>query len=179
VGTSAGLQVVTHSGGTMGFNSELLLLPEHGVGIVILTNVGSGGIFTGTVERRLLELLFDGEARAVPDLERNVTETYKQLAEENKLIETKPDAAWFASFVGAWTAPGLGTIELRDEKGQPVLDSGDWKVNIGKKNDRDGTVKLVATTGPFAGLTLMPGQKDGKPTLILNDAQRAYVFEKK
>jgi CubicO group peptidase (beta-lactamase class C family) len=179
VGKAAGVQVVTHSGGTMGFNSEFLLLPEHGIGLVILTNVGSGALFTGTVERRLLELLFDGEARAASDLERRADETFKQLAEENKLIELKPDPAWFATFIGTWTTPGLGTIELRVDKGQPVLDSGDWKVNVGRKNDRDGTVKLIATTGPFAGLELVPTEKDGKTTLVLIDSQRSYVFEKK
>lgn len=178
VGTRDGLQVVTHSGGTLGFNSEFLLLPEHGVGLVILTNVGSGGIFTATVERRLLELLFDGEARAAADLERQLTETYKQLAEERALIETAPDAAWFAALAGTWRAPGLGEIELRTDKGKPVLDAGEWQVQVGRKKDRDGTIKLVAVTGPFAGLELVPTEKDGKTTLVLLDAQRSYVFER-
>jgi CubicO group peptidase (beta-lactamase class C family) len=179
VGKAAGLPIVTHSGGTMGFNSELLLLPEQGIGLVILTNVGTGHIFTGTVERRLLELLFDGEEHAAADLERRVTEQFKQLDDDNKLIELKPDPAWLATFAGTWTTPGLGTIVIREEKGQYVLDTGDWKVDVGRKKDRDGTVKLVATTGPFAGLELVPTEKDGKTTLVLIDSQRSYVFERK
>ncbi len=178
VGTSRGLHVLTHSGGTMGFNSEMLILPEHGVGLIILTNTGSGGIFNGSVERRLIELLFDATPRAAEDLERRTAETYKQLAEENKLIQVPPDAAWFGKLAGTWQAPGLGAIELRTDKGQAVLDSGDWKVTVGKKTDRDGTVKLVATTGPFAGLELVPTDQDGTTRLMLIDAQRSYVFER-
>jgi CubicO group peptidase (beta-lactamase class C family) len=179
VGTSRGMQVVTHSGGTMGFNSEMLILPEHGVGLIILTNVGSGGIFNGTVERRLLELLFDAAPRAAEDLERRTTEIYKQLAEDNKLIQAPPDAAWFGKLAGKWQAPGLGVIELRDDRSDAaVLDSGGWEVTVGKKTDRDGTVKLVATSGPFAGLELVPTDKDGATRLMLIDAQRSYVFER-
>ena len=176
VGTRDGLQVVTHSGGTLGFTSEFLLLPEHGIGLVILTNAGAGGTFTSTVERRLLEILFDGEPRAAGDLSRRAHETFKQLAAERELIEPA-DEAWFATLAGTWRAPGLGEIELRTDAGKPVLDAGEWQVEVARKKDRDGTIKLVSI-GPIAGLELVPTEQDGKMTLVLLDAQRSYVFER-
>lgn len=46
----------------------------------------------------------------------------KARAEELALIQLEPDPAWFKELSGEWTAPGLGKIELRTEKGKAVLD---------------------------------------------------------
>jgi CubicO group peptidase (beta-lactamase class C family) len=60
----SGLDAVGHNGGTYGFSSLLEMLPEHGVGIVVLANSGNAGTFNGAVHRRFIELLFDGKAEA-------------------------------------------------------------------------------------------------------------------
>ena len=38
--------------------------------------------------------------------------------------------------------------------------------------------KLVLTGAPWAGLELLPGAKDGSPTLMLQLAQQEYTFER-
>jgi hypothetical protein len=58
-----GIPVVGHGGSLFGYKSDMIFLPDHGVGAVILTNADTGGYLTGLFGRRLLEVLFDGSRR--------------------------------------------------------------------------------------------------------------------
>jgi CubicO group peptidase (beta-lactamase class C family) len=178
VGIDHGVPIVTHNGGTAGFRSDLVILPEQGVGLVLLTNGGNGGAFNQAVRRRWMELLFDGKEEAREDLAAAMELQKKATAEELALLQPEPDAAWVAELAGTWAADGLGRIELRSEKGVPVLDAGEWKVEFGKKTDRDGTVKLITTGVPLAGFELIPREKDGRKVLVLDEGQQSYVFER-
>ncbi len=173
-----GLEVVGHDGGTAGFSSLLQMMPEQGVGIIILSNVADGRAFIGAVNRRLLEILFDGKTEAMQTLAAVVKLDREERGEEKKLV-AEADAAWFDPMIGAWNAPGLGRIELRrDRSAGPMLDAGEWQVTIGKKTRRDGTVALFSTGVPFVGLELVPRQKDGRTVLTFDGGQHEYVFER-
>jgi len=178
VGTQHEIAVVSHTGGTGGFNTLFAFLPDHDVGYVIVANATGSGFFNQAVERRLWELLFDGKPQAKEDLTTALAIMEKQRSEELALIQADPDPAWFGPLVGKWTAPGLGQIELRVDKGKAVLDAGEWKVPVGKKTDRDGTVKLLTTGGIVPGLELIPREQEGRTVLVLDDSQRSYVFER-
>jgi CubicO group peptidase (beta-lactamase class C family) len=172
------VDAIGHDGGTVGFNTLLQILPQHGVGIIVLTNTGDAGAFLGAVNRRLVEILFDGAPEAKQILATRVKLDAEARTEEMKLIG-EADAAWFDPLIGAWTTPGLGRIELRrDRKQGPVLDAGEWKVTVGKKTGRDGTVSLVSTGVPIVGLELVPRQADGRSVLVLDAGQHDYVFER-
>jgi CubicO group peptidase (beta-lactamase class C family) len=66
VGDSPLGRVVTHSGGTAGFGADLLLVPEQGFGVVVLTNRASSFAFVQAVERYVVEVLL-GLDRAPDD----------------------------------------------------------------------------------------------------------------
>jgi CubicO group peptidase (beta-lactamase class C family) len=176
--THGQLPAVNHGGGTGGFNTWFMFLPEHAVGMVIVSNASGAGQFNGAVERRLLEILFDGRPEAKEDLTSAIALAEKQRADDWKLIEEKPEAAWFEQYAGAWSAPGLGRIKLRNGKKTAILDAGEWKVPVGKMTDRDGTVKLITTGGMLPGIELIPREQDGRTVLVLDAAQQAYVFER-
>jgi CubicO group peptidase (beta-lactamase class C family) len=172
-----GIPAVWHNGGTGGFLTLLKFLPEHGVGIVILTNSTNAEPLQGAVYRRLLELLFDGKPEAKDDLATEMRIAAEARADQLKLIG-EADPAWFDALAGRWVAPGLGRIDLRRDKRGATLDAGEWKVGVKKKTDRDGTVKII-TTGPLiAGLELEPREKDGKQVLVITTGQHEYVFER-
>jgi hypothetical protein len=61
-------RVVTHDGGTAGFGSDLVMLPELGWGIVVLTNRASSSAFVQAVERYTLEVLLGRERSPDSDL---------------------------------------------------------------------------------------------------------------
>ena len=62
VNTQYGTPVVHHGGDMIGFHSDMMWLPEHGVGAVILTNGDPGWLIRTIFRRKLLEVLFDGNA---------------------------------------------------------------------------------------------------------------------
>ena len=73
-----GTPVVSHGGSMLGFKSDIMFLPEHGVGAVILTNADTGGLMLGSFRRRFLEVLFDGKPEAAEDLAK-AAENYKAV----------------------------------------------------------------------------------------------------
>ena len=52
----------------IGYKSDMMWLPDHNVGAVILTNADAGGAMLGPFRRKLLEVLFDGRAEADADI---------------------------------------------------------------------------------------------------------------
>ena len=54
------LEMVSHGGSLFGYKSNMVWLPEHGVGAVILANSDQASALLGPFSRRLVELLFDG-----------------------------------------------------------------------------------------------------------------------
>jgi CubicO group peptidase (beta-lactamase class C family) len=178
VGKQYDVPFVSHTGGTGGFTARFVFLPEHDVGMVIVSNASRAGLFTGSVQRRLFELLFDGKPQARDNVQAALAREAQAQTEELALIDFTPDPAWFTGLAGAWVAPGLGRIELRLDKGKPVLDAGEWIVPVGKKTARDGTVMLIATGGLLPGLEIVPREQAGTTVLVLDAGQHQVVFER-
>jgi CubicO group peptidase (beta-lactamase class C family) len=177
VGTRSGVAIVEHSGGTAGFTTDYFWLPDHGVGVVIVSNVGQGGVFVDTVGRRILEVLFDADPLAEKDLAQGADQRRQIIATELEMVK-EADDAWVAPLLGAWVEPSLGRIELRREMGKLFLDAGEWKITVAEKTAKDGTRELVTTGAPFAGFEIVPEERDGKRVLVVDDEQREYLFEK-
>jgi CubicO group peptidase (beta-lactamase class C family) len=178
VGTTNGVAIVQHNGGTAGFSTDYFWLPEHGVGVVIVSNAGGSGTFVSAVKRRILEALFDGEARADADLLAEIALQERRRSEELTLMKAEVDASWFAPLAGAWVSPGLGRIELSMQQGKVLFDAGEWRVAAAQKMAKDGTQAIATTGAPFGGVELVPEDRGGKRVLVLRDGQREYVFEK-
>ena len=85
--------VVHHGGDMIGFHSDMMWLPEHGVGAVVLTNGDPGWIMRSVFQRKLLEVLFDGRAEADAEVEAQAKTFYEGLAAERKLLTVPADAA--------------------------------------------------------------------------------------
>jgi hypothetical protein len=77
----------------IGFHSQMLWLPEHGVGAVILTNSDPGWLVRSVFQRKLLEVLFDGNAEADGQIEAAAKTFFDDLAAERKLLTVPADAA--------------------------------------------------------------------------------------
>ena len=68
VDSTYGTPVVHHGGDMIGYHSDMIWLPEHNVGAVILTNGDPGWALRGPFQRKLLEVLFDGRPQADADV---------------------------------------------------------------------------------------------------------------
>ena len=84
---SLGVPVYGHGGNTIGFTSDLIFLPDHDVGLVVLTNAGSANSFRSAVQRKFLELVFEGKPEAEAGLTFALAQAKSDAAAYLKLAE--------------------------------------------------------------------------------------------
>lgn len=171
-----GVTVVHHGGDLFGYHSDMMWLPEHGVGAVILTNGDSGHLIRGALQRRLLEVLFDGKPQAAEDVSAAAARRKTAIAKERERLTVPPDPAVVSKLAARYESKTLGTVSVGTRKGKPVLDTGELQSEFATRKNDDGTVSLVTIEPGAMGFELVVGEREGKRALIVRDAQHEYVF---
>src|SRR5829696_1139785 len=182
-GTYHGQPIISHSGGTLGFVSEVAFLPEADLGIVLLTNGGQGaGTFNYAVQFHLFELLFDQPAEFDALLGPVLEAQMAQLGELRAHLGTVvPDAV--APYLGLYEHPTLGEVEVALRDGTLVFDAGETRSAMRPRLDAAGqVVSYVFTDPPLAGPTPVTFRQDaaGRPEIVAVVADEGgpttYVF---
>ncbi|HEX2341826.1 MAG TPA: serine hydrolase domain-containing protein [Vicinamibacterales bacterium] len=175
VETTYGIPVVQHGGDLIGYHSNMLWLPEHNVGAVILTNADPGWVVRGLFDRKLLEVLFDGRPQADADLTAQAKSYFEQLAAERKLLTVPATQAEAAKLAARYTNDALGEIAVQRNRAATVFDFGEWKSEVASRKNPDGTISFLTITPGIFGLEFVVGSGPN-PTLVVRDAQHEYVF---
>ncbi|HEX4416981.1 MAG TPA: serine hydrolase domain-containing protein [Kofleriaceae bacterium] len=175
VDTRYGTPVVHHGGNLIGYHSEMLWLPEHHVGAVILTNGDAGVLIRGPFRRKLLELLFDGHPEADADMAASVKTYFDEIAAERKLITVPGDPAEVAKLAPHYTSATLGDITVKHTGAATVFDLGEWQTEVGSRKNPDGSISFITTAPGITGFEFVVGT-GAKRTLIVRDAQHSYTF---
>ena len=170
-----GIPVVQHGGDLIGYHSDMIWLPQHKVGAVILTNADPGWVLRGLFDRKLLEVLFDGRREADANLEAQARNFFEQLAADRKLLAVPAAAADAGKLAARYSNDALGEIIVRRSGAATVFDFGEWKSEVATRKNPDGTVSFVTIAPGIIGLEFVVGAGP-KPTLIARDAQHEYVF---
>jgi CubicO group peptidase (beta-lactamase class C family) len=171
-----GTPVVYHGGSMLGFKSDIMFLPEHGVGAVILTNSDTGGLMLGSFRRRLLEVLFDGKPEAVEDIAKSA-DNYRALQakfRERLVVPAEPEAA--RRLADHYTSPELGELAVRHEGASTMFDLGEWRSSVASRKNDDGTISFFTIDPGGAGFEFVESKRDDKRALIVRDGQHEYVF---
>lgn len=173
LGTRYGVPILEPAGSSFGFRSQMVLLPDHGVAVVVLTNTTSaGGDFTEIVQRRALETLFAAlEDRAGRELAERSAARTRAVADAAASVEASPDAAWLESLAGTYAHPALGSVELRADG---TLDVGEWQSRFGRHRAADGTSYVVLLDPPLAGGPIAVGGDDARRTLRIDEPPHPY-----
>jgi hypothetical protein len=171
-----GTTVVHHGGDMIGFHSDMIWLPEHGVGAVILTNGDPGWLIRGVFRRKLLEVLFDGKPEADAQIEAQSKAFYEELAADRRLLTIPADPNAAAVLAGHYTNPALGTIDVEHEKAKTVFDLVEFPSDVGSRINPDGTTSFITTVPGMNGIEFVVGTSAGKRTLTIRDMQHEYVF---
>jgi len=176
VDTKYGTPVVHHGGDLIGYHSDMMWLPEHKVGAVVLTNADPGWSLRNAFRRKLLEVLFDGRPEADADVAAAAKSYYDQLAAERKLMSVPADAADAARLAPHYVNPALGDITVGHSGGATTFDFGEWKSGVASRHNPDGTVSFLTTAPGVTGFEFVVGAGP-RPSLIVRDAQHEYVFK--
>jgi CubicO group peptidase (beta-lactamase class C family) len=171
-----GIPMVFHGGSMIGFKSDIMFLPEHGVGAVILTNADIGGLMLGPFKRRLLEVLFDGKPEAAEDLSK-AAENFRAVQakyRERLVVPADPEPA--GRLAARYTNLHLGELVVKRSGAATVFDLGEWRSAVASRKNDDGTISFVTVDPGSGGFEFVEAQRDGKRALIVREGQHEYVF---
>jgi CubicO group peptidase (beta-lactamase class C family) len=171
-----GIPVVRHGGGLFGYKSDMIFLPDHGVGAVILTNADSGEDLTYVFGRRLLEVLFDGRPEAAEEAEVAASQRLNALAKWRERLVIPPDEGVIANLAARYTCPDLGGLRIVRRDGAIIFDFGAWHSAVASRRNDDGTTSFISIDPTIAGFNFVVSEHDGKHALIVRDAQHEYLF---
>lgn len=176
VETPWGIPMIHHGGSLAGYKSDMMWLPEHGIGAVILTNGDYGYALLGPFERRLAELLFDGKPEAEARLRAQADDRIAQWKAERKRLVIPADKRKADGLARRYSNPQLGTLIVTRGPNRVVFDFGDLRSAVASRDNDDGTTSFITIDPTLSGFEFVVGKRDGKRTLIIRDAQHEYVF---
>jgi len=175
VDTKYGTPVVHHGGDLSGFHSDVMWLPEHNVGAVVLTNANPGWVIRDVFQRKLLEVLFDGRDEADADAAAQAKNFYAQLAANRKLLTVPADAAESSKLAGHYHNDALGDIEVQRNGGRTVFTFDEFRSEVASRKYPDGSVSFITIAPGIDGLEFVVSA-GGAKRLTIRDAQHEYVF---
>jgi hypothetical protein len=171
-----GTPVVHHGGDLIGYHSDMIWLPDHNVGAVILTNSQAGTTLINAFRRKLLEVLFDGQPRADADLATAGRDLRQAIASERERLTVPANDADASALAAHYHSDALGDLAVVRDRGLTYFDVGEWRSPVGSRKNPDGSVSFVMTTPGVIGLEAVVGSAGGKRTLVVRDAQHEYTF---
>jgi CubicO group peptidase (beta-lactamase class C family) len=177
VDTRYGIQVVHHGGDLAGYHSDMIWLPEYGVGAVILTNADSGWGIRGPLLRRLLEVLFDGKPEAEDMLKVAAAQRKAAIAKERERLVVPADPAAVAKLAPRYVSAALGEVTVQREGNATVFDVGPWRSTMASRTNDDKTVSFITIDPTLDGFEFVVADKNGTRRLVVRDAQHEYFFE--
>ncbi|MDH3523876.1 MAG: beta-lactamase family protein [Acidobacteriota bacterium] len=176
VDTTYGTAVVHHGGDMIGYHSDMMWLPEHDVGAVVLTNGDPGWYIRSRFQRKLLEVLFDGEPLADKDLASDAERYFENMAADRELLDRPADPAAVDGLAAKYANDALGEVTVVRDGETTYFDFGEWQSEVATRVNPDETISFITITPGFIGAELVIGTGDER-TLTLRDSQHEYVFE--
>lgn len=172
-----GVTVVHHGGSLGGYKSDIVLVPDAGIGAVLLTNSDAGQALLAPFMRRLLEILYDGRTEAADMVAATAARYKTEYAKEREALAYPADAAAVADLAPAYVNADLGRIAVDRSGPTPVFRFTTFSAPMASRRNQDGTISFVTATPDALGLPLVVASNAGKRQLIVRDGQHEYRFD--
>jgi CubicO group peptidase (beta-lactamase class C family) len=171
-----GVPLIHHGGSAAGYRSDMIWLPEHGVGAVILISADSGALLRSMFRRHLLEVLFDGRPLAADGLSSFAQRLRAGIAEQRLqlTLPAAPEAA--ARLASRYLSAELGALDVRRDGDSLWFDFGGWRSEMASRQDGDGGVTFVTVSPGEEGFEFAVADERRERRLVISDAQHDYVF---
>jgi CubicO group peptidase (beta-lactamase class C family) len=172
-----GVTVVHHGGSLGGYKSDIMLVPDAGIGAVLLTNSDQGQALLAPFMRRLLEILYEGQPEAAAMVTATAARYKAEFAKERETLSFPADAAATASLAPAYVNAELGRITVDRSGPAPVFRFTSFNSPMASRRNQDGTISFVTVEPTVYGLPLVVADSGGKRQLIVRDGQHEYRFD--
>ena len=171
-----GIPIIHHGGSLFGYKSDWMLLPDSGIGAVLLTNADTGGMLLHPLMRRLVEVVFDGKPEAVGDVD-SATSTYHAfIAKERQRLVVPASTDEVSKLATHYTSTSLGDLKVEHEGANTIFDFGEWKSAVASRKNDDGTISFITIDPTRRGFEFVKGERNAKRVLIIRDGQHEYAF---
>jgi len=143
----------THTGGLEGMVTQITMLPELNLGIIVLTNQQEGAAFTAitnTIKDTYLGITgINWHSRLLTNRKREIEEAKKITdSVDNEISRAqKTTVQNWKSFVGTYKDPWMGEITIQEKNGQPWL-------------QMKRSPKLTGQLFPYKGTTMVVRRND-------------------
>lgn len=171
-----GIPVVHHGGSMFGYKSDMIFLPDHNVGAVVLTNSDTGGYLTWLFRRRLLEVLFDGKPEAAELASAALKQRLATIAKERERLVVPADPAEAGKLAPRYTNPALGELRVGAQDGATIFKFEKWQSAVASRKNDDGTMSFITIDPTVEDVNFVVGKRGGKRVLDTHDGQHGYVF---
>jgi len=169
--------IITFAGGSLpGYRSEMMFLPAQGIGLVVLTNSDTGGYLTGSLFRRVLEVLFDGKPEATERANTAAMQRAAQIAKARTELVVPADPVQAAKLASRYVNPALGELRVEIKDGTTTFDFGSWRSAVASRRNRDKTTSFITIDPAANGWGFVADERNGARALIVRDAQHEYTF---
>jgi hypothetical protein len=179
LGEYRGQRLLWHSGGTFGYGSQLALLPDADLGLVILTNGINTELFKLAVQFRLFELAFDQPATFDPVIRAVIAGGTEQAAGLEQQLD-HVDPAEVAPYLGRYTHDVLGAVEITQRGDVLVLSAGEFQAELTLLREAEGPgLTFLSSDLPLTGISTVTFEQDGgSPSMSFTDPTtgETYVF---
>lgn len=171
-----GITVASHGGDMLGFHSNMIWLPEYNAGVTILTNADAGVLLRGPLQRKLLEVLFDGRPEANERLKVAIANRKAEADKLRQLLTLPVPADAMKVLAAKYDSPELGTLSIERKAGKLRFHFAHWHSEVALRKNEDGTQSYMTIDPGIGGIELVRDDKAARPTLVLRDAQHEYRF---
>lgn len=171
-----GITIASHGGDMLGFHSNMIWLPEYGVGVTILTNADAGVLLRGPLQRKLLEVIFDGRPEADERLKVAIANRKAEADKQRQLLTLPIPADALKALAASYRSPELGALRVQRQGGKMRFVFPHWNSEVALRKNEDGTQSYMTIDPGISGIEFVRDDKAAKPTLILRDAQHEYRF---
>jgi hypothetical protein len=172
-----GVTVIHHGGDLAGYHSDMIWLPDYNVGAVVLANSDTTDVLLDPFLRRLVELLFDGNAQATAQLDAVAIELDVSRAKARERLKSPPDEAAADALARRYRNEALGEVAVTHRGKDVWFHFGQLQSQVASRTNDDGSLSFMTITPTLQGLEFVAGQGGRSHTLITRDAQHEYVFE--
>ena len=177
VGTYKGQPLIQHGGNTLGFSTDFAFLPEANLGIVVMANGRITNAFNQAVRFRLLELAFDQPQEydaTASFMNEQITKSLAGAVEKTKEVMVEA----VANFLGRYTNPALGEVELKFVEGKLLLDAGEFTSEVRTAVDESGAETGYVLVGtPLMGIPIEFTLDEARNSiLVLGEGVIRYEF---
>ena len=173
----SGVPVITHGGTLEGFHSDWWILPDAGVGAVLLTNADSGPAMFGPFLRRLMEVIYDGKPEAAQEVANSAAQMKSEAKERRSRLTVPGDPAVLANLAANYRDSERGnTLTFQERDGGKWVHGGSIEGPVATRKNIDGSTSVVSIEPGAIVLEAVVGSRNGARTLTVRDSQHDYVY---